>query len=92
MQQARARLETAIRSSPPGTTVCLPVELAAIASGYPGLLGVFVLYHPTDDVEGRRIRFVSSDPKVLALRETSARLRALIVPEGACPTSGAKSG
>ena len=92
VQQTRLRLEATIRSSPPGTTVCLPVEPWAIGLGYPGLLGLFVLHHPTDDVEGRRIRFVSSNPKVLALRETSARLRTLILPDGACPPAGAKSG
>ena len=90
--QVRARLDTAIRGAAPGTTLCLPAEPGASFLGYPGLLGVFVLYHPTDEIEGRRVRFVSSDPKVLALRDTSARLRTLILPDGSCPRRDDASG
>jgi hypothetical protein len=81
----RARLEQAIRSRPVGSTVCLPVEPAAIAWDFPGTLGVFMLYYPTNDFEGRRVRFVSSNPRVLALREVSGRMRELLLPEGTCP-------
>ena len=91
-QQVRVRLDTAIRGAAPGTTLCLPAEPGASFLGYPGLLGLFVLHYPTDDVEGRRVRFVSSDPKVLALRDRAPGCATLIVPEGACPPSGAKSG
>jgi hypothetical protein len=92
VEQVRARLETAVRSHAPGTTVCLPVEPEAAAFGYPGTLGVFVLYHPGDELEGRRVRFASSDPRGLALRDTSARLRTLIVPDGVCPPPDEASG
>jgi hypothetical protein len=85
IRQIRYQMEGEIRSRPPGTTVCLPVEPAPIAYGFPGTVGVFVLYHPSDDFEGRRIRFVSADPTLLALRESGGRMRELLLPEGACP-------
>jgi hypothetical protein len=44
-----------------------------------------MLYHRDDDLEGRRVYFVSSDPSVLALREQGGRLRSLLLPAGSCP-------
>jgi len=83
--RVRAQLEQAIRNEPVGTTVCLPVEPVFLTLDFPGTLGVFALYHPGDEFEGRRVRFMSSDPKLLALRGTSERMRRLLLPDGACP-------
>lgn len=49
------RLERAIRNQPPGTTVCLPIEPVPVATGFPGVGGLFVPFHPTDDVDGRHV-------------------------------------
>jgi threonylcarbamoyladenosine tRNA methylthiotransferase MtaB len=42
---------------------CLPVEPVPLAVGFPGSLGVFVLFHSTDEVEGASglLRFVRSE-------------------------------
>lgn len=88
----RQQIEHAIRARPVGATVCLPVQPVFLTVGFPGSLGIFALYYPTDDFEGRLVRFVSSDPKVLALRGTSERMRGLLLPEGACPAPGRASG
>lgn len=81
---ALQRLDRAIERSP-FRIVCLPIQPAALALGFPGSLGLYVLFHPTDDVEGRRIYFETDDPKVLALRAESPRLNGLLLPKGECP-------
>jgi hypothetical protein len=85
--QTRAHIEHAVRSIPVGSTACVPVEPAPIAFDFPGSLGVYLLYYADDDFEGRHVRFVSSDPKLLALREAHPRVRRLLLPEGDCPTT-----
>jgi hypothetical protein len=89
--RARDRLEHAILAQPPGAVVCLPIEPVPVAIGFPGTAGVFVLFHPRADVEGRRVYFVSTDPRILALRDAGGRMRELIAADGTCPP-GARSG
>jgi hypothetical protein len=79
----------AVRAEPPGATVCIqnanaPTSLATLAGGFPGSVGVFVMLHPSDVVEGRRVRYVSSDPAVLARRADGGRLARLLVPPAEC--------
>src|SRR5262249_3587619 len=56
------RIVEQVRQAPTGSTVCLPLEAAPLAFRFPGSLGVFMLFNRTDELEGRRIRFVSKDP------------------------------
>src|SRR4029079_12596285 len=60
---ARDALEAEIRRQPAGDTICLPNRPAIPWPGAPGMLAVFVLDHPTDDVNGRRVFFTSTDPE-----------------------------
>ena len=53
--------------------------------GFPGTVGVFMLFNRDDTLEGRRVYFVSSDPGVLAMREQGGRLGSLLLPADACP-------
>jgi hypothetical protein len=89
--RARDRLEHAILARPPGAVVCLQIEPVPVAIGFPGSAGVFVLFHPRDEVQGRRVYFVSADPRILALRDAGGRMQGLILPEDACPP-GTRSG
>jgi hypothetical protein len=79
------RIVQQIRHAPTGSTVCLPVEPAPVALGFPGSLGIFMLFNRTDEVERRRVRFVSSDPKLLARRDAGGRMQQLLLPDDECP-------
>jgi hypothetical protein len=88
----RAAVAGALRSigdeverHPVGSTVCVPNAPAPLTLGFPGSVGIFMLYHPEDELEGRRVVFVSSDPSVLRLREVGGRLARLVAPPGRCP-------
>jgi hypothetical protein len=83
----REGVERDVLARPPGATVCVPYEPAPLAIGFPGSIGVFMLYHRDDTYAGRRVYFVSSDPRVLAMREWGGRLRSLLPPAGSCPPS-----
>src|SRR5262249_41779374 len=83
----RPDLEREVLARPPGATVCVPTEPAPLTLGFPGSVGIFMLYHRDDALEGRRVYFVSSDPGVLAMREQGGRLRGLLLPAGHCPPS-----
>jgi len=81
----RERIERDVLARPPGATACVPYEPAPLSVGFPGSIGIFMLYHRDDDFEGRRVYFVSSDPRVLAMREQGGRLGSLLLPADACP-------
>jgi hypothetical protein len=80
------RIADEVRQHPVGATVCVPNAPAPLTVGFPGSVGIFMLYHPEDELEGRRVVFVSSDPWVLRLREVGGRLPRLVVPPGGCPS------
>jgi hypothetical protein len=80
------RIADEVGKHPVGSTVCVPNAPAALTIGFPGSAGVFMLYHPEDELDGRRVVFVSSDPSVLRLREVGGRLPRLVVPPGGCPS------
>ena len=84
--RARSQLEEAIRREPPGATVCLLVKPVPITSlvQEPSVV-VYLLWYPSDEFEGRRVRFVSSDPKVLALRDRGGRIQRLLLWRWRCP-------
>jgi len=73
-----------VRSQPAGTTVCIPNEPTQLAIGFPGSVGVFVMLHPDDELEGRRVRFVASNPALLARRVDGGRLAHLLVRPSEC--------
>lgn len=51
---------------------------------FPGWAGVFSIYYPSNDVEGRRIRFVEKDLEVIASTQFGERTAGLLVsPEEA---------
>jgi hypothetical protein len=54
----------------------------SLSYGFPGTVGVFVLYRPDDEIDGRRVRFVA-DPA--ALKAATGRARTLMVEPDACP-------
>jgi hypothetical protein len=83
--ETRGRLERQIRAVAPGTTACLPTEPVPPLFPFRSAVVVYLLYHPTNDFEGRHVRFVSSDPATLALRARGGRLRELLSPPEACP-------
>ncbi len=79
------RILQQVREHPPGSTMCLRNEAAGLQSAFPGSVGVFMLLYPDNELEGRRVYFVSSDPKLLARREQGGRLARLLLPASACP-------
>jgi hypothetical protein len=79
------RIVQQVRQAPTGSTVCLPLEPAPLAFGFPRSLGVFMLFNRSDELEGRRIRFVSRDPNLLARRDAGGRMSHLLLPEAECP-------
>ena len=89
--KVRQRLEQVVRSQPVGATVCLPIEPVGLL-GVPGSLGVFVLYYPGEVLEGRRVRFVTLDPKLLALRDAGGRAGRLVVLPDECPPQAEQHG
>ena len=58
----RDAITRAVLTQAPGTTVCLPNEPTPVSVGFPGTVGIFMLFNHEDALDGRRIRFVSSNP------------------------------
>jgi hypothetical protein len=81
----RGITDAEIRKAAPGSVACVPNRAVQLGNVLPGTFGVYVLYHPEDEFEGRRVYFTSSDPQELALRIPGSRARSLLVPEGECP-------
>lgn len=84
VELAQQRLARAIERQQSGDA-CLSIDPAPLAFGFPGTLGVFVLFHDDVFVDGRRVYFVTDDARLLALRSTSRLMHDLLVPKGACP-------
>jgi hypothetical protein len=89
LREVVARQHDAIRSAAlaqqSGSTICLPNETVPLSVGFPGSVGIFLFFNRKDEIEGRRVYFVSSDPVVLALRQLGGRLGSLLLPAGSCP-------
>jgi hypothetical protein len=84
---ARDGLEADIRRQPPGSTVCIPNRPAIPWPGAPGTVAVFVLEHATDDVDGRRVLFTSTDldEDLEHGRDVGGRLERLLRTPADCP-------
>ena len=80
----RERIAGAVRQAPPDGVACVPNGAFPLASGFPGALGVYILYNRDDQFEGRRVFFTSSDPKELALRVPDSRVGSLLLPTERC--------
>jgi hypothetical protein len=82
-------IRDAVASYPEGSTVYLEnLSSPRLLLGpvmpdrlFPGRAGVFVITHPSDMVDGRRVRFIEHDPEVLAwyLDRPGTRLAQLLV-------------
>ena len=81
-------INAAVAAHPRGSTVYIenhtsPRVLLGIMPDrlFPGRAGVFVITHPTDMVDGRRVRFIEHDPDVLAwyIDRPETRLAQLLV-------------
>jgi hypothetical protein len=83
----RARLEQQIRAIPAGATACLSTERINPVFPVNNTVVIYVLSYPSNDFEGRHVRFVTSDPTTLALRERGERLRSLLAAPDECPGS-----
>ncbi|HET9470527.1 MAG TPA: hypothetical protein VFO24_05445, partial [Usitatibacter sp.] len=84
---ARDDLEAEIRRQPPGATICVSNRPAIPWPGAPGMVSVFVLEHATDDVDGRRVFFTSTDPDrdLEHGRDGGGRLERLLRTPDDCP-------
>jgi len=81
----RGLTEGEIRKAPPGAVACVANKTADLGDGFPGTVGVYILYNHSDEFEGRRVYFTTSNPKVLALRLPGSRTASLLLSEGRCP-------
>lgn len=88
---ARRTIADEIARQPPGSVVCLSLEqrednlLVATKSAFPGYAALFMLLHPTDTVDGRRVYFVTADPTALEAAAGGGRIASLLLPAGTCP-------
>jgi hypothetical protein len=87
LAEARARTTAEVAAAPEGSTVCVENRPIQLAGGFPGSVGVFVLYHPDDRLDGRRVRFVTSDAGLLD--RVQGRVRTLLFRAGTCPEPSA---
>jgi hypothetical protein len=76
-------IRLAVAAAAPGATVLIPNRTFAparwIGFPFPGLAGVYMLYFPTDMVDGRRVRFVETPGTVEAVRRAGGRQVGLLV-------------
>ena len=80
-----------VRTHPEGSVVCVRNEHGPGGIGFPGTVGVFMLDHPGNHLEGRRVYFVSSSPELLNRRHEGGRLESLLLPADACPPRDARA-
>jgi hypothetical protein len=87
-------------AQPPGTTVylengVLPFTVTGPMINQellPGRAALFVLVAPSGVLDGRSVRFIEPDPKVLAYDDRAPKLRALLVPREAATGPGVVHG
>lgn len=81
------QIRSAIAQAPPGSEVqiinrpflSVGVMLRDFRSGFPGWAGIFALFFPENVVDGKRVRFVISDPAAITTIATGKRSRDLFV-------------
>ena len=90
--RATGDIAKAVDAAPPGTTVYVengatPAIGVWLGTEFPGRAGVFQLISPaSDEIDGRRVRFIERDPKILAFwdqRPDEPIARLLVSPEHA---------
>ncbi len=83
-----AEATAAARAAAPGATVYLPDRRAPLLVwGTVTRAQLFSVLHATDEIDGRRIRFVQPDPRIVAtLPPGSLLARLTVTPEQARPT------
>jgi hypothetical protein len=83
-------------AAPPGATVRIPNRAFPQASLFiafrpeifPGTAALFMIFSPTNEVEGRTVLFEAQNPRVLGAREAGGRITTLLVaPAGGYPVS-----
>jgi hypothetical protein len=81
------QIRAAAEASPPGGVVRVPNRyfpaaafLADRPEVLPGIAGIFVIFHPADDVDGRRIVFESPRFHVAEAQRRGGRIAELLVP------------
>ena len=88
-EAAVAEIRAAVAAAPPGTTVRIPnrrfvpVEFLALLQEkwrFPGLAGVFVIFFPGDEVDGRQVVFESTEEARRAAAARGGRVAELVVP------------
>ncbi len=85
-ERVLAEIQAAVAAAPPGATVQIPNRqfgaVGYINVGYtdrfPGTAAVFVIFHPHDVIDGRRVVFTTSDPLALAGARRGRRSAALL--------------
>lgn len=82
-----ARIRTAAAAVPPGDVVRIrnePFRAAPILAKqplvFPGIAGVFLVFHPGDEVDGRRVVFEAPRAQVDDARRRGGPIAALLVP------------
>jgi len=78
------RIAAELGGESPGTVACLPNLPAIPFPGFPGDVGVFMLEHRTDEIDGRQVFFVSPDGG-LPPRDRGGRLQRLLRRGDDCP-------
>jgi len=90
-----AEIGARIAAAPPGQPVYIPnrrfypYAMPGVELRFPGLAALYAIYFPDDVVDGRRIFFVESDPKVFAATRTGRRSATLVVAPEAVPGAAA---
>jgi hypothetical protein len=98
VERALAGIVAAVRASPPGadvyvrhqpffwsdvTSITVGEHVIPVPPGhFPGVAGLFALFHPSHVVEGRRVFFVVGDPVKLASWRHGRHGSTLLVSEG----------
>lgn len=92
VQRAGDAITASVRGAPAGSTVYIENDRTPFAvlgpalpqAVFPGRAGVFVLLHPSDQLEGRTVRFVERNQDTLdyyAVRPDTRLARLLVAPE-----------
>jgi hypothetical protein len=97
IERALRTIRRAVAATPVGETAYIPndefapMRFLALFQGdwkFPGLAGVFVIYFPGTELDGRPVRFVATDPRQLEATTGGGRIATLLIP-APTPAAGA---
>jgi hypothetical protein len=88
MQMLLDRVHRTALDAPPGSTVRIPNRAFPQASPFiafrpetfPGSAALFMIFTPTNEIEGRTVVFEAQNPRVLEARKAGGRITTLLVP------------